>query len=102
MNLTDRDEIIAKIRKEYDNSNRLPTVYMEGVSDGLLMAQDIAETAQIVDASPVVHGEWETTSYNAYMVRCSKCHCGDHIQLAGKDIFNYCPYCGAKMDGERK
>lgn len=52
-----------------------------------------------VDAVPVVHGEWEMTSYNAFMVRCSNCKSGDHIHLSEKDIFNFCSNCGAKMDG---
>lgn len=54
------------------------------------------------DVAEVIHGEWiyvdGDIGYNVY--RCSKC--GKVISLDEKEIYNYCPNCGAKMDGERK
>ena len=54
-----------------------------------------------VDAVEVVHGRWEwyEALVNPYAL-CSNCGCG----LDKRDALNfvYCPYCGAKMDGERK
>ena len=51
-------------------------------------------TADVVE---VRHGEWKKSSpYNRFM-NCSVCGFGqDHT------TFNYCPHCGAKMDGERR
>lgn len=61
-----------------------------------------------VDAAPVVHGEWigyETSSYNGNdeygeprwipkkFFRCSICRKGTAVR------HNFCPNCGALMDG---
>lgn len=47
------------------------------------------------DVEEVRHGEWtKSNPYNRFM-NCSVCGFGqDHT------AFNYCPNCGAKMDGE--
>ena len=48
-----------------------------------------------VDAVPVVHGTWENEQigFMYYDAACSVCK--NH----NKSASNYCPYCGAKMDG---
>ena len=71
-----------------------------------------------VDAVEVVHGIWlvddydsgDPGYYSAYIeVHCSKC--GDELGAESGQYgwsygdpfpLNYCPNCGAKMDGERK
>ena len=65
-------------------------------------------TAPAADVVEVVNGEWvdkQNPQWKAYDIRhCSMC--GWNIpksKLRNKDLhWNYCPYCGAKMDGERK
>ena len=47
-----------------------------------------------VDAVEVVHGRWETTPAS-HLLYCSAC---DAI-LEYQQRHNYCPNCGAKMDG---
>lgn len=45
------------------------------------------------DVAPVVHGRW---------IRCrneTKCSNCKFIYYSNRDDFNYCPNCGAKMDG---
>ena len=54
-----------------------------------------------VDAVEVVHGRWIRKSWwqhkNHYEIdNCSVC---GH-QVKPKDAHNYCPHCGAKMDGD--
>ena len=54
-----------------------------------------------VDAVEVVHGRWEKRKaivFDDEMVgyRCSNCNTTWDAET------NYCPNCGAKMDGERK
>lgn len=47
------------------------------------------------DVAPVVHGRW------VYSCQCSVC--GDRhgpYNSRHKPYYNYCPNCGAKMDGE--
>lgn len=52
------------------------------------------EDAPAVDAAPVVRGEWiELHEENGHEVgTCSHCR---HVRI----VDNYCPNCGAKMDG---
>lgn len=58
------------------------------------------------DVVPVVHGEWIPQDHNKrigcattavfYYPKCSACgHNGNYDM-------HYCPYCGARMDGERR
>ena len=53
-----------------------------------------------VDAEEVVHGRWEKAEYDGFL-RCSECkdvYIDDTWVADGK--WNYCPNCGAKMDGD--
>ena len=56
------------------------------------------------DVKPVVHGRWDirTDDYDCEYAKCSEC--GEEFYDANDDtidiIFNYCPNCGARMDGE--
>ena len=55
-----------------------------------------------VDAAPVVHGRWiermyKTGDITSLSYFCSECDCEHYFGRA-----NYCPNCGAKMDGERR
>lgn len=68
-----------------------------------------AENAASVDAVEVVHGEWNSlTDCSNAGVYCSVCHKKvwkeDYAWCNRKNKIrsNYCPNCGAKMDGERK
>ena len=50
------------------------------------------------DVEPVMHGRWETNSDRPDSLICSICKCG--FDMWKHDPHNYCPNCGAKMDGE--
>ena len=55
------------------------------------------------DVVPVVHGEWVDEGFYAdgsakHAFHCS--NCGHHIIEWKDDTSNYCPNCGARMDGE--
>lgn len=53
-----------------------------------------------IDAVPVVHGEWERVSDRpkTYIRRCSVCSRDSYTCFSERD-YNFCPWCGAKMDG---
>lgn len=62
---------------------------------------DLAESfrqAKAADVAPVRHGYWETNSDIPDSLICSVCNCG--FDMWKHDPHNYCPNCGAKMDGE--
>lgn len=50
-----------------------------------------------MDYAPVVHGRWETNSDMPDTLICSVCKCG--FDMWKHDPHNYCPNCGARMDG---
>ena len=57
--------------------------------------------APTVDAVEVVHGRWEPRTDIIGFVRCSVCHdCNIYGDWADGKKWNYCPNCGAKMDGD--
>lgn len=48
----------------------------------------------LVNADPVKHGRWVPVKHGLYM--CTVCDV--YIQMVMEE-FDYCPFCGAKMDG---
>ena len=56
--------------------------------------------APAVDAKPVRHGKWINAGHDAFTQyrRCSSCA----RLLANAPAYDYCPGCGAKMDGDEK
>lgn len=56
------------------------------------------DNAPTVDAVPVVHGRWNVVEGRRLdNAVCS--NCGKHFQ-AYYEAYNFCPNCGAKMDGD--
>lgn len=47
--------------------------------------------------APVVHGQWGMHSDRPDSLICSVCNCG--FDMWKHDPHNYCPNCGAKMEG---
>ena len=62
--------------------------------DGLDVVRYL-NTLPTVDAVEVVHGTWENEQigFMYYDATCSVC------KSHNKSASNYCPHCGAKMDG---
>ena len=53
------------------------------------------------DVAPVRHGRWVSVQHKLARV-CSVCNRDEPYKFADvdADVYNYCPYCGAKMDKE--
>lgn len=62
------------------------------------------EDAPATDVAPVVHGRWEDSIdewFGTDVYTCSKCR-ESYVLVEGtpkQNLWNYCPNCGAKMDG---
>jgi len=63
-------------------------------------ANQIMELPTINPDDLVKHGEWETCSDRPDRLICSVCDCG--FDMWKHDRHNYCPNCGAKMDGGKR
>lgn len=71
--------------------------YTEGYNDCLLRMKSMVHGAKAADVVPVVRGKWKAEGFdNCYCSRCIKTYIGFFASS-----WNYCPNCGAKMDGER-
>ena len=85
------------------NSLEVYDSYSDGYEDGVGRIEDWLEF-NYVDAVEVVHGRWEiiTDDYDCEMMCCSVCreefYDGDNDTV--DCLHNYCPHCGAKMDGD--
>ena len=77
--------------------------YREICSDETISGYEKAYCSELIrnipsaDVALVVHGRWETNSDRPDTLICSVCKCG--FDMWKHDPYNYCPNCGAKMDG---
>ena len=61
-------------------------------------ALDYIDSEPAADVAPVRHGRWEWETEDLY--RCTDCHEKVHVkEVMGRPDWDYCPNCGAKMDG---
>ena len=61
----------------------------------------VIELAPTVDAVEVVHGYWEKEYDDLDIDRGWKCsHCKGSVYQMTYESYQYCPHCGANMDGE--
>ena len=88
-----REETIKRIKECYcTGCNSYNGVRCRACGTG--DAIDVIEDAPVADVAPVVHGRWIMHDDEFGLTcECSACH----IETMGDG--NYCPNCGAKMDG---
>lgn len=74
-------------------------------SDGA-MAMEIVASPPAADVAPVVHGRWISWEEAENFVpspdrhECCVCHDAAQVLVNGLELLSdYCPNCGAKMDG---
>lgn len=75
-------------------------IYADAYND---LAEDFY-SIPAADVAPVVHGRWDdsgryTLPGGSTAVRCTKCGCALTESEYHLQNWNYCPVCGAKMDG---
>lgn len=76
---------------------KLPTAEMRGANKVI----DRIKSTPTADVQEVKHGEWEWFAHNSKTFTCSNCHITQTVNVYNdKIMFNYCPYCGARMDKE--
>ena len=71
--------------------------WLNGIYLGLGRAIDEIEDAPTVDAVEVVHGRWENMDNDP---KCSECGIFAVSDKHAVKYYDYCPHCGAKMDGD--
>ena len=93
MRLIDADALKEKLENGYANTHH-----------SRIYAIAMLKKAPTIEAEPVRHGEWVHTDKAASWKckdECGECHyhTADRVDLS---CLNYCPNCGAKMDGKVK
>lgn len=78
------------------NADELMELYdgCDGLSVPIAVVQQNIKDATTIDAEPVRHGRWIDAREYCGDYMCSNCEA-----LYSTNKFNYCPNCGAKMDG---
>ena len=67
-------------------------------TDGVTL-QSLIHLMPAVDAVPVIHGHWDIDkSFMPFISTCSEC--GAIYDIDGAFEWNFCPNCGAQMDGD--
>lgn len=88
--------------EQFDNGEAdVIEMYPDGSVDfgfGASNIRDLINAIPAADVAPVVHGTWELRHGSWY---CSNCGRGYKIKfgVAPACKHNYCPNCGARMDG---
>ena len=67
--------------------------------NGLLIAKQIVSKQPTIEAEPVRNGRWKKKNGEIYCSSCKKCNWSESFELMLRR-FNFCPNCGARMDGE--
>ena len=67
-------------------------------------ANNAIESLKPADVVPVVHGRWKKIGEWGRVYRCNQC--GNFLDFdgvnAGRGDANFCPNCGARMDGGKE
>ena len=87
-----REEAI-KIAESYKPQNGSSFCRNRGIAD--YIAEDISRIPS-ADVATVRHGMWVNTHSDSEFVQCCLCK---YPVYAAWNVTNYCPNCGAKMDG---
>ena len=93
----DREALVEKIKGKAFNLSLVRSLYPDQSARALYgIAEDI-EKIPTADVVEVRHGEWEQGDYYDVGDVCSLCDYDSQIENCTD---NYCPNCGAKMDGK--
>ena len=92
---------MANEKRLIDANALMDDVEMDGALYACLGAVDdvrfLVDSQPTVDAVEVVHARWEGSAFNIHGEYEEKCsHCKQWSTAYGSD---FCPNCGAKMDG---
>lgn len=94
----EREKVLKLInsRKRNDAASNIVD-YSAGWNEALDQLESDIEDIPAADVRPERHGKWKMCFRHINAVRCSECNC---VVESGFGQHNFCPNCGAKMDGK--
>lgn len=93
----------------YIDAEKIP--FIKYINGSVNVEKEVIDAMPTADVQKVKHGHWFFTEYdffdcsvcgNAYFNGCNSTAEAKKRLEKGYDLYEYCPYCGAKMDGEGK
>lgn len=91
----ERDKVLAK--EEFFGEH---AIWDNPMADGCMAVRsDFIMNIPAADVAPVRHGRWinfEWESLTTFSFKCNQCG----ITITTSWDYNYCPNCGARMDGK--
>ena len=98
-----REEAIKELREVYENE--YPTASGDFDEYASHDVPNVLRNMKAADVQPVKHGRWiaENRDNRGYAdcYTCTNCNCYSYTYTLMKDCeYEYCPNCGARMDGE--
>lgn len=94
----EREAAIERLKRRRD-SERFPKIKFAGLESAIFQVKHLP-AADVVEV--VRCGEWVQIGYDKAMDRITCSCCKEYWNINDNDTetFNYCPNCGAKMDGK--
>lgn len=94
----DADKIEEVIRNDVPLKYFMTSSYNVAIQNGLKIAEFLNDKIPTADVKEVKHGQWSSfpaykNNYTDICYECTECGCVD------TDPMNFCPNCGARMDG---
>lgn len=80
----------------------ISNLYNCGILEGLDRATKRLNEQPAADVAPVRHGRWEHNSDFPDRFICYGCGAMFDMWKHEQRLFNFCPNCGAKMDGTER
>ena len=107
MRLIDANNVRDLFDAEFKETRKLilaGETHLDNLAEGFTEADRVIRQMPTVDAEVVMHGRWDdsgryTFSDGSVAVRCSECGCALTESEYAMNNWNFCPVCGAKMDG---
>lgn len=93
----ERGALLEQLNKKKAETGKMR--YTEGFNDAIMRVRSMVDSASTADVAPVVHGKW---CKDGDWIVCLNCESEINVKnsLGVENKKNYCPNCGAKMDGE--
>lgn len=88
-----REEAIKELREVYEQE--YPTASGNFDEYASHDVPNVLKNMPAADVQPVRYGKWEGVDHDTFF-KCSECG-----HMTDWQRYKYCPYCGARMDGEQ-
>ena len=83
-----------------------PHEFYDSIEQAISDSEDGVLCDHLLEVESVRHGRWDDSGRYIFpgggtAVRCTECGCALTVSEYHLNNWNYCPVCGAKMDGDK-